>query len=200
MRRLLLASLGLALLFVVGLAVLGQVNRSPRLPPVTGLAAVGTTAREAYAPAVEVATQWQEDAALVAASCQRFAVGMESAGEVEWSFQFCSPSSQRMALITVIDEDAQMVRESLSPYTLTPLAVEEWRVDSDQAFQVWWEHAGSDLVDRRPDADVMMQLRMADEETQADIPVWVVVGTLADAENLFVVGLSAANGAIIESW
>jgi len=191
----LLLGLGLILLVVVGALIYGWLAGPAAPPPVVEVVDGGVTARQAFASAAESAAQWQEDAGPATISCHRPAVGVQLGGEVEWAFQFFSPSTQRLALITVAGGAARMVRESVSPYTVPTFSTEEWRVDSDQALQTWWKHGGGSLVARRPDTDLAMELRMP--EGGGEHPVWTVVGLVAGTETAFTVVVDATDGAFV---
>jgi hypothetical protein len=195
-RWLLLLGVGLITLVVVVLLFYGHSSRSVSLPPVAGLASYGVTARQALAPAAELAAQWQEDAQLAVASCYRPAVGKRPEDEIEWTFQFFSSATQRLALIVVAGGEARVVRESLSPYAVPTFSTEQWPVDSDQALQVWWDRGGSTVLGQRPDADLAMELSMSDEG--GEYPVWTVAGLVGGAENAFIVSVNATNGALVE--
>jgi len=192
----LLLGLGLVLLAVVGALVYGRLAGPAAPTPVVGLGGGGATARQAFAPAAELAAQWQGDARLAAVSCSQSALGVQSGSEVEWAFQFFSPSTQQLVLITVAGEVAWMVRESASPYTVPTFSTEAWGVDSDQALQAWWNHGGDRLVARRPDADLAMQLRMPDGG--GEHPVWSVVGLVAGTETALTVMVDATDGVLVE--
>ena len=197
-RGLLLLGLGLILLAVVGALVYDRWVGPAVSPPAAaeGVVSAGVTARQAFSPAAELAVQWQEDARLAAVSGRWPAVGMvRSGGEVEWAFQFFSPSTQRLALFAVVGGEARMVRESVSPYVVPTFPTEEWRVDSDQALRVWWDRGGGSLAARRPDAALAMQLRMPDEG--GGQPVWVVVGSVAGTETAFVVVVNGTDGTLV---
>ena len=195
-RWLLLLGLGLVLLAGVGALVYDRLAGPAALPPAAGLAGSRVTARRALAPAAELAGQWQEDARLAAVSGGWSAVGARPGGQVEWAFQFFSPSVRRLALITVADGTARMVRDSASPHTVPTFSTREWRVDNDQALWTWWDHGGEDLVAQYPDADLAVQLRMADEGGER--PVWTVAGLVAGAETAVIVAVDAASGALVE--
>jgi hypothetical protein len=190
-------SLSLVLMVVVvGVVVYGRLV-GPAVPaPVSGVADDQVTARQAFAPAAEMAGQWQEDARLAAVSGYRPAVGMQAGGQVDWAFQFFSPAAQQLALITVVDGTAQMVRESVSPYAVPTFSAGEWRVDSDQALRAWWSQGGETLAARRPDVDVAMQLRVPDGGVGH--PVWTVVGSVAGSETAFAVAVDATDGTLVE--
>ena len=195
-RWLLLLGLGLVLLAVVGALVYGRLAGSAAPPPVVAPVGGGVTARQAFAPAAELAVQWQQDARLAVVSCFRPEVGVRLGGEVEWAFQFFSSSTRRLALITVAGGTARMVRESVSPYTMSTFSTEAWRVDSDQALGTWWGRGGDSMVARRSDIDLAMQLRMPDEGDGQ--PVWTVVGLLAGTETAFIVVVNGMTGALVE--
>ena len=192
----LLVGLGLVLLAVVGALVYGQLARPAALPAVMGAGSGGVTARQAFAPATELAVQWQEDVRLAVVSCRWPTVGVYAGGEVEWTFQFFSPSTQRLALVTVAGGVARMVRESVSPYTVPTFSAEAWRVDSDQALQMWWNRGGGSLVARRPDTDLAMQLRVPDDGSGR--PAWTVVGLVVGTETVFTIVVDATSGALVE--
>jgi hypothetical protein len=190
-------SLSLVLLVVVVGVVVYDRLIGPTVPtPVSGVADDQVSARQAFALAAEVAGQWQEDARLAAVSGYRPAVGMQAGGQVEWAFQFFSAAAQQLALITVADGRARMVRESVSPYAVPTFSAEEWRVDSDQALRAWWSQGGETLAARRPDVDVTMQLRVPDGGVGH--PVWTVVGSVAGTETAFAVVVDATDGALVE--
>ena len=192
-----LLALGLIVLAVVGALLLyDRLVGSAAPTPAASVSGGQVTARQAFDPAAGLARQWQEDARLAAVSGYWPAVGMQPGGQVEWAFQFFSPSTQRLALVTVAGGTARMVRESVSPYTVPTFPAEEWRVDSDRVLQAWWKRGGETLVARRPDVDVVMQLRMPDEGVGQ--PVWTVVGSVPGTETAFAVVVNATDGALVE--
>ncbi len=195
-RGLLMLGLGLILLIVVGLLLYGQSARSSAPRPMEGLPGFGDTARQAFVPASELAAQWQADAGLTSVSRHWAEAGGQRSGEGEWAFQFFSPATGRLALVTVAGETASMTREITSPYSMPTFSAEEWQVDSDQALQAWWKRGGSTLLARRPDADLVMQLRVP--EGEGDGPVWSVAGFVAGAEIVISVAVDGADGAVVE--
>ena len=195
-RWLLLFGLGLILLAAVGALIYDRVAGPATLPPAVGLAGSRVTARQALAPAAELAGQWQEDARLAAVFGGWSAVGAQSGAQVEWAFQFFSPSVQRLALVTVADGTARVALDSASPYTVPTFSSRDWRVDSDKALWTWWDHGGEDLVAQHPDADLAMELRLPDEEGER--PVWTVAGLVAGTETVVIVAVDGASGALAE--
>jgi hypothetical protein len=196
MRGLLLFGLGLILLAAVGALIYNRLAGPADLPPAAGLAGSRVTARQAFAPAVELAGQWQEDASLAAVFGGWPAVGTQAGPQVEWAFQFFSPSVQRLALVTVADGTARVVRDSPSPHVVPTFPAREWRVDNDQALWTWWGHGGEDLVTQHPDADLAMELRLPDGGGER--PVWTVVGLVAGTETAVIVAVDGTSGALAE--
>jgi len=190
-RGLLLLGLGLISLIVVGLLFYGQPDRKAVSSSDPNLPGLETTARQALAPATELASQWQADAQLTIASCH-----WRVAEKGEWAFQFFSSSTRRLALITVIDGAAHMKRERLSPYSVPTFSSEEWQVDSERAFKTWWDGGGSVWVARRPDIDLVMQLQVPNEG--GEHPVWTVAGFVADTEDIFITTVDAIDGTVIK--
>jgi hypothetical protein len=191
-RRLLLLSLGLILFAALGVLVYGQLAGLAVSSQSSGPAGSGGSARQAFAPAAALAAQWQEDARLAIVSGQWSAMGARPESDVQWSFQFFSPSTQRLALIVVDSGTARVLREGLSPYVVPTFPLEEWRVDSDQARQTWWDRGGGSMVAQRPDADLLMQLRVPAEE--GEHPVWSVAGLVAGTDSAFTVAVDATDG------
>ena len=180
---------------VVGLVTYDRLVGTAVPAEMAGSADDRATARQAFVPAAELAGQWQEDAGLVAVSGHLTAVGVQLPGRVEWAFQFYSPATQRLMLVTVADGAAQVVRESLSPYVVPTFSAEEWRVDSDRALQTWWDRGGKTLVARRPDVDLAAQLRVPDGKVGQ--PVWTVVGSMPGTETAFTVVMNATDGTLV---
>lgn len=195
-RLALLLVMGLILLTVAGVWLYDRLVEPPVAPPATGLPVDGITARAAFDPAAALAAQWQDDARLAAVSCQWPEVGMQQRDDVEWAFQFFSPATQRLALITVAGGAARVLRDSLSPYEMVTFSAAAWRVDSDQALRTWWDNGGRTVVARRPDATLVMQLRPPDES--GGDPVWTVIGLVFGTESTATVVVNASSGALIE--
>ena len=199
LRRLLLMGFGLILLAAVGGIVCGLLvgpPAAPSSPGTSGLISSGDTARQALAPAADLAVQWQEDAQLAGVSSCLPVEEIKQGGEIEWTFQFFSASTQRLALFTVSGGEAHRVRESLSPYAVPTFSRRAWRVDSDQARQTWLDQGGSRMIARRPDTDLAMKLGISEDGEQH--PVWTITGFIAGAESALTVKVDAADGALLE--
>ncbi len=194
-----LTAIGLALIVALGLLAYGQLTNSASRPAgATDLALSGDTARRAYTPAVELALEWQQDARLASVSGQALAIGKESGKEVEWGFQFFSSSTQELALVAVSGGEARMVRPPmLSPYKLSTFSPDEWRIDSDQALQTWWERGGYSMVQQYAQVDAAMQLRISEE--LGSQPVWVIAGVAANQNTTLTIFVNAGDGSLVVS-
>jgi hypothetical protein len=116
---------------------------------------------------------------------------------VEWAFLFFSPSTGRLAYIAADGrEEAQVVRESVAPSAVPTFSSEAWQVDSDRALWAWWNRRGEDLMAEHPETELVMQLRVVDEE--AGQPVWTVAGLVPGAENVSAVVVRATDGVVVE--
>jgi hypothetical protein len=190
--------IGLVLIFALGLLAYGQLTNSASRPMGTAKLAVGgDTARQAFAPAAELAAQWQEDAGLAAVSTQLLAVGKGTGNDVEWGFQFFSPSTQKLALVAVSGGKARMVRPPmLSPYTLSTFSLEQWPIDSDRALQTWWDHGGDSMVKQYAQVDAKMQLRVS--EDLGNQPAWVVAGIVANRNTTLTLFVNAGDGSVVD--
>jgi hypothetical protein len=197
-HRIWLMGIGLVLIFALGLLAYGQlVDSASRPMGTTKLAVSGDTARQAFAPAAELAAQWQEDAGLTAVSTQLLAVGKGTGNDVEWGFQFFSPSTQKLALVAVSGGKARMVRPPmLSPYMLSTFSLEQWPIDSDRALQTWWDHGGDSIVKQYAQVDAKMQLRVS--EDLGNQPVWVVAGIVANRDTTLTLFVNAGDGSVVD--
>jgi len=155
----------------------------------------GDTVRTALRPASRVAARWRTDAELTGALIH--IEGAEGTGDApEWTFQFFSPSSGSVGLISAGRAEASLLHESRAPYALPTFASETWSVDSDEALGIWWRQGGGYLVTRRPDSEITMRLGLADEGRGG--PVWVVSGSVPGQQSAFSVTVDATDGSIIE--
>jgi hypothetical protein len=191
-------AIGLGLFVALGLLAYGQLTDSASRPArSTELTVSGDTARRAFAPAAEMAAQWQPDAGLAGISGQLLMVGKKPGDEIEWGFQFFSPSTQELALVAVSGGKARMVRPPmLSPYKLSTFSADEWPVDSDRALQTWWEQGGDVMVKQHAQVDAAIQLRTSEELGRQ--PVWAIAGVVADENMTLTIFVNASDGSVVD--
>jgi hypothetical protein len=203
LRWLVFSGLGLLLILVAvagGLAFdrgwLPSLAGEPEPTPVPGPDIVGPTAQQAFASASELAEAWQGDARLAALRAHWPEAGEEHQEEIEWAFQFFSPSTQRLALFAVDGEEVRRIRERLSPYVVGTISAEQWRVDSDEAVRAWWYRGGDYLVARRLDTEITLRLGLREGESPR--PIWVITGSLPGHKDALVIEVDAVDGTVVE--
>jgi len=183
---------GGALLVAAGLLIYRQLEGSRGAPTVD---ASMISARGAYGLAEEAADAWQADAQLVSAAGRAAASVLQRGDDVEWSFQFFSAAEQRLIVFAVSGSEVAQVRETRSPYAMSVLDTERWRVDSHEAYKAWLEAGGDYFVTRRPSAELAMRLHALEDSAQ---PVWTVAGVTFGQENVFAVTVDARSGTVLD--
>jgi hypothetical protein len=170
---------GLGVLLVVVLSVLGFVLSQARRPHALSPTATPAesplptapsaadyrlpetphSARNAYERAEQAAQAWQTDAALVSAAASwPFASLDNFSRPADWTFQFYSPATGRVYVINVDQENITPIRETLSPYSLVPIEVDKWQVDSHEAVNAWLNRGGGAFLKQYPVVDVSIRL------------------------------------------
>jgi hypothetical protein len=91
---------------------------------------------------------------------------------VDWTFQFYSPATARVYVLNLDRETVTPIRETLSPYSLSPVDVDRWQIDSYQAINAWLNRGGGAFLKRHAIVDVSIRLARA----QGAAPVWTVLG------------------------
>jgi hypothetical protein len=177
----------LGVLIVVVLGVLGWALSQARRPQASSPTALPEVAPPAayrlpetphsalnlYGQAEQAAQRWQADAALVSASASWSFVSLDDFSRAsDWTFQFYSPSTQRVYVVNVNQAEVSPMREALSPYSLSTIAVDEWQVDSYQALNAWLNRGGGTFIERHPVVDVGIRLA----RPQDGAPMWTVFG------------------------
>jgi hypothetical protein len=169
-------------------------EQSSTPPPPAFLLEEGAQARTVYPIAEQEALRWQSDAQLASAEVVWDDLG--PGGKLtrdRWTFEFYSPSQQRMAVIRVVDGRAERLRTALVPNRLEPLPLNQWQVDSTQALQTWWERGGGDFVQSHRQVSISLKLRMEPKSTRS---LWSVAGS-SSGEHL-VVQIDSSDGTIVE--
>jgi hypothetical protein len=159
------------------------------------LPAVSFSARSFYPRAEQAAKSWKQDAGLVSASASWPFVRLDHFSvPVDWTFQFFSPSTQRIYVVNVNETQVSLIRESLAPYPLPTISMGDWQLDSHEALNAWLNHGGGGLLDRYPVVDVSVRLRQG----AGDSLEWVVVGAVRDDPTIQMARIRAVDGAVLE--
>jgi hypothetical protein len=165
---------GLAVLVVIVFAILSQViSRAPSTemsvtvpPPRQVHLPDAHSLKKLYPRADQAARTWQGDALLAAATASWSFVQIDSLSEAnDWTLQFYSPSTQQIQVLTANEEQVLPIVSSLSPYELSTVAMENWRVDSHQALSTWLNAGGAAFLDRYSVVDISARLGFFQGET-----------------------------------
>lgn len=194
---------GLAGVVVVVFVVLSQlISRAPAqsvaltAPPVREhhLPAVPHSAKSYYPRADQSARSWQGDAQLVSAtSSWSFAQVDDFSEPVDWTYQFYSPGTQQLYVVSVGETEATTIVSSLSPYELPTVSIDRWSVDSNQALGTWLDYGGAQFLGKHSIVNVSARLR---HNAQGGLE-WSVAGLDADNEAVHMVRVDAASGQVI---
>jgi len=172
-----------------------QVPNMPATPaPPPFLLEEEAQARRFYPVAQQEALLWREDAQLASAGVVWDDLGPGGILKRDrWTFEFYSPSEQRMAVIRMVDGKAERLRTALLPNRLPALPLERWQMDSSQALQIWWERGGGDFVRQHARISISLKLRMEPQGTRL---LWIVAGSSSGQHS--VVQIDAGDGTVLE--
>mgnify|MGYP005844150695 FL=1 len=155
------------------------------------------SAQRAYAQAFALAQNWQGDAQLVGAraSFRQEAPGTIGGGQT-WSFQFFSPSTSRLYLLSVQGEQAQgeLAVERLVRAEMTHVEVAQWQVDSEDALLVFLSHGGEEFLRQHPEAVINLQLVPPKKNGGL---IWLASGVAPGGQAVFFVQIDAQTGSVI---
>ena len=195
---------GLALLVVVVFAVLSQViarspgqTMGPQVPlaPVHRLPGIPQSARSLYPRADQAARSWQADAQLVSATASwSFARVDDFSQPIDWTFQFYSPGTGQLYVVSVDEAQALPITSQLSPYSLPAVSPEAWRVDSQEGLSTWLNQGGAAFLKAHSVVDVSARLHHSADGRL----VWSVVGMVRDSQVFHLVRVDAESGQVIE--
>jgi hypothetical protein len=149
------------------------------------------SARNVYGRAEQAARDWQPDAALVSAAASwPFASLDNFSRPADWTFQFYSPATGRVYVINVNQEGIAPIRETLSPYSLAPIEVDRWQVDSYQAVNAWLNRGGGAFLKRHAVVDVSIRL----SRPQGGAAEWTVFGVQESGQSTHTERVDAYEG------
>lgn len=192
-RFLIMVIVGLAMVGVLALVIYSFAGETNATSGGAQPSAEEDAARRALAPARALATQWQPDAQLAGVTGQQLDVHAPSTLDIAWAFQFYSPATQRLALVTVAGGEAKMARPpALSPYAVETFSSERWQVGSDRALDVWLSQGGRSMMAQHRKIDLMMQLRVSED----DQLVWMVTGIAVKTNTSYTLLVDAVDGAV----
>ena len=147
-----------------------------------------------YPIVAQEAQRWQGDAQLYSAGIVWDDVGSEGVLKRDlWTFEFFSPSQGQMAVIRVTDGQVERLRTTRLPTRLHALPLQQWRIDSTQALQTWWENGGGDFVRKHNRVSIGLKLRAGPKRART---LWTVAGSAT--EQHWVVRIDSVDGTVVE--
>ena len=158
----------------------------------------GQTAMVAFAVAQQTAVTWQNDAVLLTASAtwpQGSTPQMLLEGETTWGYTFYSPATQQTALISVVENKAQLVNESRTDDSLDLLAVSGWNIDSRDAIQTFLAEGGATFMSQQGTTALTMQLSTENEDGRIE---WIVSLFAYQTRNSLTMHIDATSGDIVQ--
>jgi hypothetical protein len=113
---------------------------------------------------------------------------------VDWTFQFYSPGTRQLYVVSVSEEQVLPVTGMLSPYKLPAVSMEDWRVDSHGALSAWLSYGGAGFLRRYSVVDVSARLRHSKDGRLE----WSVAGVVRDSHTVHLVRVDATSGQVIK--
>ena len=185
---------GLLLVVTRGGVKVGSVAPPQPTPPWKVL-----TAQEAYPLAEEVAGAWQPDAKLSNASSSWGSGATAQVlleGKTTWGFHFISPSTSQFCIVSVVGEEARIIKSDSVRRVPVLLALTDWRVDSPQALSIFLDHGGRDFLAAHADADAHLHLLTGVEN---ETLLWLATALSPDDKVAHTVSINAVTGAVVET-
>jgi hypothetical protein len=115
-------------------------------------------------------------------------------GPADWTFQFYSPGTHQLYVVSVGEEQVSPITGMLSPYELPTVSVGNWRVDSHGALSAWLSHGGAAFLRGYSVVDVSARLRHSQEGRLE----WSVVGVVRDSQTVHLVKVDATSGQVMD--
>ena len=160
----------------------------------------GHTAKIAFVAARKTATVWQADAELLAASAT-FSQGATPeillAGETSWAFTFYSAAAGEAATISVVENNARLVGTSGGGEVYTPLSINNWQLDSDDAIQIMLESGGTQMI-ADEEITILTMALLAGNQNQSNELEWLVSLIAPQNGRILDLRLNAFTGELIE--
>ncbi len=159
----------------------------------------GQTAKIAFAAAQQEASNWQADATLLTATAtwpQGATTNDLLAGETTWNYTFYSPQAQKVALISVIENQASLVSNNDTTLAQLPLGTNGWQLDSTEVVQIFLAQGGAQFLETNGVATMTMNLSTSNENGRIE---WFISLFGDQTLNSIFMRLDANTGEILEN-
>lgn len=161
----------------------------------------GRSAIVAYASALKAAQAWQTDAQLMQAQAtwpQGSTPDQLLRGEESWGFTFYSPSSQRIGVFSVVEDNASLVSEGEHEQTDPLLSASGWNLDSKDAIEIFLAGGGRTFLAEQGVSTMTMALMASDIEVNGRLEWQVALFSLQTGQ-AFTMRLDATSGEVLET-
>ena len=159
----------------------------------------GRSAIVAYATAQNTAVAWQPDAQLLNAQAtwpQGATAEKLLEGEESWGFTFYSPSAQRIAVFSVVEDEASLVSEGEHRQTEPLLSASGWNLDSRDAIETFMSGGGRTFLADRGVSTMTMALLASDTEGNGRLEWQISLFSLQNGQ-AFTMRLDATSGEVL---
>lgn len=159
----------------------------------------GRSAIVAYAAAQNAAIAWQADAQLLTAQAtwpQGSTAEYLLKGEESWGFTFYSPSAQRIAVFSVVEDTASLVSEGEHQQTDPLLSASGWNLDSQEAIQTFLGQGGRTFLAEQGVSTMTMALLASDQEGNGRLEWQISLFSLQSGQ-AFTMRLDATSGEVL---
>lgn len=165
-RRLMLLSLITVVLAVLTAVLLmaQRGNGAPAVPVHAPYPTPALSAKKAHRLLQRWAGDWAGDAQCVTTS---ISLVKDEERNAPWSFLVYSRERKRIAVVTVMGSELNVLREQPAVYPQIGIDAQSWTLDSDAILERWWHRGGSEAW-TQPDAK-SLHVRLS---TERDTVIW----------------------------
>ncbi len=159
----------------------------------------GRSAIVAYAAAQNEALAWQSDAQLLTAQAtwpQGATAAQLLKGEESWGFTFYSPSAERIAVFSVVEDEVSLVSEGDHQQTDPLLSASGWNLDSQEAVSTFLQHGGNTFLAEQGVSTMTMALLASDTEGNGRLEWQISLFSLQSGQAL-TMRLDATSGEVL---
>ena len=159
---------------------------------------IGQTAIAANSSARTAAETWHADAVLIKSSATWHQGATEEdirTGRSAWSFTYYSPTQNQVAIISVVEGQAQVVSETQIDQALSPRPSPDWHIDSPQAIHRMLQEGGERFINSERITTLTMTLSTDNPSGRME---WFISLFGGQTGNSFTVLLDATSGEILD--
>jgi hypothetical protein len=158
----------------------------------------GQTAQIAFVAAQRTAVSWQADAALLNATATWPQGATEEElreGETAWGFTFYSPSAASMALISVVDNEANLILQGPMAEPTPLLEANGWKLDSSDAIERLLQEGGGAFINE--EGITALTMTLTTDAGNGRI-IWHIQLSATQSLRSLTLSLDATSGEVLE--